>query len=190
MPVSACPCCDASINAEPRNAPTHGVHPMENTSPKTSAEKNPISRVSICLFIPLNILNLKTPKKLSPNMITMAPVITFTAVWYSLRNPPAVPASMPINTKTTVKPSTNPMEFASVFLGVLSPPPAKYVIYIGSIGNMHGDMNVIIPSRNEIKYCILLPLYYFSCYLHLLPKKHVICKLYIQPACILEPSKI
>ena len=35
-----------------------------------------------------------------------------------------------------------------------SSPPAKYETYIGSIGRRQGDIKVIIPSRNDIRYCI------------------------------------
>ena len=49
---------------------------------------------------------------------------------------------------------TKPSAHLSVFAVLLSPPPAKYEIYIGSIGNRQGDTKVIIPSKNDIKYCI------------------------------------
>ena len=43
MPSKTLPRFAASINAEPKNAPTQGVQPMENTTPKTTDEKNPRS---------------------------------------------------------------------------------------------------------------------------------------------------
>ena len=84
----------------------------------------------------------------------MAPDTTFTAVWWLLRKPPTVPASAPMATNTAVKPSTKPAALASVRLGHRSPPPAKYDTYTGSMGSRHGEMKVMIPSRNEIRYCI------------------------------------
>ena len=40
-PSSTWPWLAASSRAEPKNAPTQGVQPMENTMPNTSAEKKP-----------------------------------------------------------------------------------------------------------------------------------------------------
>ena len=41
MPVSTWPCWEARARAEPKNAPTQGVQPRENTMPKSSARKSP-----------------------------------------------------------------------------------------------------------------------------------------------------
>ena len=79
----------------------------------------------------------------------------FTVVWYSRRKLPTVPANAPSITKTMVKPVTKPTAPFNVFAVVLSPPPAKYEMYMGSIGSKQGDIKVIIPSRNDIKYCII-----------------------------------
>ena len=46
MPVNADPCCEARSRAEPRNAPTQGVHPMEKTIPKRKEEKNNTQRAA------------------------------------------------------------------------------------------------------------------------------------------------
>jgi hypothetical protein len=54
----------------------------------------------------------------------------------------------------TVKPIIKPRAFLTVFFVSLSPPPAKYETYTGSIGKRQGETKVIIPSRNDIKYCI------------------------------------
>ena len=42
MPSNTCPACDASINADPKNAPTQGVQLTENTIPNKAAEKKRI----------------------------------------------------------------------------------------------------------------------------------------------------
>ena len=51
-------------------------------------------------------------------------------------------------TNTIVKPSTNPIEFKRVLFTFFCSVPAKYEIYIGSIGKRQGDTNVAKPSRN------------------------------------------
>ena len=57
--------------------------------------------------------------------MTTAPQTMLTAVWYCCSSCPAVPASAPISTKTTVNPATKPSAPASVLRVLRSPPPAK-----------------------------------------------------------------
>ena len=57
-------------------------------------------------------------------------------------------------TKTAVKPATKPTAPARVFPVLRSPPPAKYEMYMGSMGSRQGEMNVMMPSRKDITYCI------------------------------------
>jgi len=45
--------------------------------------------------------------------------------------------------------------------------PVKYNKYTGSIGSRQGEINVIIPSKNNNKYCIdSLRTYLFPVYLN------------------------
>ena len=81
MPSPTCPCWEASISAEPRNAPTQGVHPTENTTPNTTEEKKFRLLVSTLRRPPRNSSNLSTPKKFRPNRITTRPHTRLTAVW-------------------------------------------------------------------------------------------------------------
>ena len=67
----------------------------------------------------------KIPKKLRPKRITIKPETIFTKVWYSLRKLPKVPAKAPRETKTIVKPKTNPRAQVSVFFVFFVLPPAK-----------------------------------------------------------------
>lgn len=69
----------------------------------------------------------------------------------------------PSTTKIILKPKTKPMELNSslLFTDEAAPPssevvPDKYTKYIGSIGNMHGEIKVKIPSIKVIKYVIAL----------------------------------
>ena len=55
---------------------------------------------------------------------------------------------------TRVKPHTKLIAPGRGFLLLLLL-PAKYDIYIGSIGSIQGDMKDIIPSRKVMIYCIL-----------------------------------
>jgi hypothetical protein len=71
-----------------------------------------------------------------------------------LKKLPTVPARAPIAMKIAVKPVTNPTAHRRVFRVLRSPPPAKYVIYIGNIGSRQGEIKVIIPSRKATIYCI------------------------------------
>lgn len=62
-------------------------------------------------------------------------------------------AKIPSVTNTIVNPSTKAKEFFMVldfFLLLFS--PEKYIMYIGNIGNTHGEIKDIIPSKNDIKY--------------------------------------
>ena len=141
---------------DPRNAPTQGVHPTEKTIPNKREEKKP--RLSVLAErIPLKILSLNNPRKLSPKNITIRPVTKFTAVLYCIRSLPREPARAPIIINITVNPVINPTAFFTTRGVSFSLPPAKYEIYIGSIGKRHGETNVMIPSRNEMKYCIFYP---------------------------------
>ena len=56
-----------------------------------------------------------------------------------------------------MQPSTKPEAPSRVFFVLLSPPPAKYERYTGSIGRRQGDIKVIIPSTNDTRYCIFPP---------------------------------
>ena len=64
--------------------------------------------------------------------------------------------------KTSVKPMTKPSALRAVRAVPPLSPAAKYETYTGSIGSRQGDMKVMMPSRNVIRYCIARPLY--SCY--------------------------
>ena len=86
--------------------------------------------------------------------MTMRPVTMFTAVWYWRSSWPKVPARAPSSTNTRVKPRIKPRAFFTVFLVSRWPPPEKYEMYTGSMGSRQGEMKVMIPSRNEMKYCI------------------------------------
>ena len=62
-PSSTFPWLVASIKADPRKAPTQGVHPMEKTIPNKTEEKNP--RLSVLAsFVPLEKGKLKNAKKI------------------------------------------------------------------------------------------------------------------------------
>lgn len=83
--------------------------------PKSIAGKNPISRLFNVLLPPLNKFILKMPRKLRPKRITINPEIKFTAPLYSRRKLPMVPVKVPIATKITVNPLTNPNAPNKVF---------------------------------------------------------------------------
>jgi hypothetical protein len=55
-----------------------------------------------------------------------------------------------MHTNTVVNPRMKPSALIIVFAELLSPPPAKYVMYIGSIGRRQGEMKVSRPSRKAI----------------------------------------
>ena len=81
IPDKTEPCCDANIRAEPRNAPTHGVHPRAKIKPNKNADRNPSGLTSLfmlCVLLNKPILN--TPMKLNPKKITIAPVTILTIV--------------------------------------------------------------------------------------------------------------
>jgi hypothetical protein len=63
-----------------------------------------------------------------------------------------------MTTNTAVKPIMNPTAHFTVLLVFRSvAPPAKYIIYTGNMCNKHGEVNVIIPSRNVSAYCTYAP---------------------------------
>ena len=41
VPANIWPCCEASMRADPRNAPTQGVQPTEKIIPSSADEKKP-----------------------------------------------------------------------------------------------------------------------------------------------------
>ena len=113
------------MSAEPRKAPTQGVQPTENTTPKAIDEANPSWRPAIEALVPRRKPSLTTPRKYRPNRTTTAPQTTLTMPWYATRKAPTEEASAPMATNTTVKPSTKPRAFLSTVRTGASSPAAK-----------------------------------------------------------------
>ena len=126
---------------------------MENTMPNTRAEKKP-STSPVNRPPPWNRFTRNTPRKFRPKNTTIRPVTRFTAVWWSRSSWPKVPARAPRATNTRVKPRINPRALVTVFFVSRWPPPEKYETYTGSMGSRQGEMKVMIPSKNEMKYCM------------------------------------
>ena len=114
----------ASSSAEPRKAPTQGVHPTEKTTPKTSEEKKPRCS-TLPSFVPRNRLTRNTPKKFRPKKMTMSPVTKLTTALYSCNSVPKEPAKAPSSTNTSVKPRIKPRAFFTTRFVSLSLSPAK-----------------------------------------------------------------
>ena len=66
MPSTACPCCEASISAEPRNAPTQGVQPTENTTPNKNDEKKLRSPVWAARALPAEQIQPQHAEEVQP----------------------------------------------------------------------------------------------------------------------------
>ena len=113
--------------------------------PKRNADTMVFAVRPLC--IPLKKGSLMTSRYERPKIIISSPPTIFTAVLYSLRNAPSVPANSPSRLNTTVKPSTKLSALKNT-LCFLSAPPAKYETYIGRSGSMQGEMKDINPSRN------------------------------------------
>jgi len=134
----------------------HGVQLIAKTKPNKTDDKKPVKTI----FLPELSLDPKLKKgmlikpiKLKPSKIIIEPLTMFKTAAYSTSNPPITPANAPSETNSTVKPETKPNTLTRAFR--LSPssilPAKKYDTYTGSNGRMHGEMNVIIPSKNVIK---------------------------------------
>ena len=121
------PCCDAIISAEPRNAPTHGVQPMEKTIPNKKDDAWVCFFTSIELrFVLFKKLMLSAPVKFRPKMMTISPVIMLTIILCEVSSPPRVPAKAPRRIKTRVNPATNVMALGKALcLGRSVVSPAK-----------------------------------------------------------------
>lgn len=121
--------------------------------PKSIAGKNPISRLFNVLLPPLNKFILKMPRKLRPKRITINPEIKFTAPLYSRRKLPMVPAKVPIATKITVNPLTNPNAPNKVFFCAAFSTTCK----IGDIDGQHGKQAGRYEGDNALQesYCVL-----------------------------------
>ena len=125
IPCSDDPLPDAIMSADPKNAPTHGVQPIENTTPNRKVEIKPFCvTVLFSLKDEFNNLIFMRPVKFSPNSITIAPVIRLiiTVCWIS--SLPIVPAKAPRMTNTSVNPSTKATAFFKVVF-LFSALPAK-----------------------------------------------------------------
>ena len=96
------------MSAEPRNAPTHGVHPTEKMTPNSTEEKNPSWRPASGFFAPWKRLILMMPRKYSPNAMTTSPHTTLTALWYSTKNAPTDEAKAPMAMNTQAMTSLAP----------------------------------------------------------------------------------
>lgn len=162
MPEIVEPSLAANANADPKKAPTQGEKLIPKVSPKISEAKNPILSFSILKEIllfknPIVII----PTKFKPNKIITKPAIILTRRMFCITNWPRLPEKAPSNTKIIVKPKIKPNElpinlnFPNLLLLSFADSPAKYEKYIGSIGNMQGEIKVINPSKNTIKYFII-----------------------------------
>ena len=159
MPFMTEPCCEAIIRAEPKNVPTQGEYPTANTMPKSIALKNP-SGIILLSALSVRLRNgiFRNPAKLRPKSTTIPPEIILTRVSWLDKNAPNVDARAPRAMNIIEKPTTKPQELIKVCF--LPLPAEKYMIYKGSIGSIQGEMKVTMPSRNEIRYCILVYLAY------------------------------
>ena len=111
----------ASIRAEPKKVPMHGVQPIENITPNSAEEKNPVFTVLSFKWWSLLIKGIRIiSMKLSPNKIMIIPDTIFTKERYSFKKPPTVPAKAPRVVNTMVKPDTNPMELINAVFFLFS----------------------------------------------------------------------
>lgn len=81
-------------------------------------------------------------------MIITTPKIIFKILRLFDIKLPNVLANIDRIKNTIVNPSTKPIELRTVFFIDLFSCPAKYDIYIGSIGSKQGEINDATPSKN------------------------------------------
>ena len=156
-PLAVFPRLDAIISAEPKNAPTQGVHPAENAMPNRTDERKFKFFEFMFLFLLIFINGMFIiPAKFMPNRITVIPVTIFTAAVCSVNNLPIEPANAPSIMKIIEKPDTKPSELKNA-LFLSGSPAAKIDTYTGSMGSRQGEMNVMTPSRNKIMYVMRIP---------------------------------
>ena len=80
VPANIWPCCEASMRADPRNAPTQGVQPTEKIIPSSADEKKPRFSVLAEKAVPRNMFILNTPRKHRPKNMTTRPEMMLTIV--------------------------------------------------------------------------------------------------------------
>ena len=128
IPFRLSPLDAASIKADPKNAPTQGVQPIENITPNSREDKKPTLTVFIlnCRFVLINGIWM-TSMKFKPKITTTMPETILTTVLYSLKKLPSAPANAPSDTNTSVKPKTKPMALTTAGFALFSLfCPAKY----------------------------------------------------------------